>query len=137
MKFIKTIIILMSLFLTSDTCISKEYIQYKRIYDSTVLIERNMPPKTYTLIIFESNDEECVKRIYLKNISSFDVIKETMNRFVENKEFKMVIDECVYCGTYSLNKYGEKTLFFSSNVGVFEVTERDINKISKYFEKRG
>lgn len=126
----------MSLFLTSDTCMPQEYIQYKRIYDSTVLLERNIPSESYTLIIFESNDEECSKKIYLKNALSFNIIKETMNHFEENKNFKMVIGDYIYCGVYSLNRYGEKTMYFNSNEGVFEITEKDIKKISKYLEKR-
>lgn len=136
MKIKKILILLMCFFLTSDTCISQDLTSYKRIYDSSIMIECNVPSYTYTIIIFDSNDGEYVKKIYLQKMSDINIIIKTMNDFKNGCDFTFLIGGYGYSGTYLYNRYREKTLIFNSTLGYYEITENNLISIKKYLERK-
>lgn len=136
MKIKKLLILLMCFFLTSDTCISQDLTSYKRIFDSSIITECNIPSYTYTIIIFDSNDSEYVKKIYLQNESDLKTIIKVMDHFKNGCDFSFLMDGYRYSGTYLYNRYGEKTLIFHSTSGYYEITENNLVLIKKYIERK-
>ena len=136
MKIKKLLILLMCFFLTSDTCISQDLTSYKRIFDSSIIIECNVPSYTYTIIIFDSNDGEYVKKIHLQNKSDLKTIIKIMNHFKNGCDFSFFMGGYRYSGTYSYNRYGEKTLIFYSILWCYEMTENNLISIKKYLERK-
>ena len=132
----KTLLVLLLSLIALYCYATNERITYRNILYSTVASEQIMPQQKYTIIIFDSNDDEWVLKINIDGKSSIDTITGVMSAFDENKTFSFVSGNYIYLGLYVYNRYGEKTLLFTPKNGVFEITENDIKKITKFLTKK-